>query len=47
MDLAGQLLFQHQNTIRYRISKIKSILDIESDFEFQMLAFFLVHIVKE
>lgn len=39
------VLFQHPNTIRYRISRLKMILGIENDFEFQMLSLLITHIL--
>ncbi|MCI9597003.1 MAG: PucR family transcriptional regulator [Firmicutes bacterium] len=33
MDLTAKALFQHKNTIRYRINKISTLLDIDNDME--------------
>lgn len=37
IDLTAAELFQHPNTIRYRINRIKETLHIEDEWEFQML----------
>lgn len=41
IDDTSKLLFQHPNTIRYRLNKIKELLNIENDFQFQMIAFLI------
>ncbi len=44
IDKTAQLLFQHANTIRYRINKIKTLTGIQTESEFQILALLLVRI---
>jgi len=34
VDQTAQKLFQHKNTIRYRLSKLKSVFDVDNDMEF-------------
>lgn len=38
IDKTAGALFQHPNTIRYRIGKLKSVMNVETDLEFQILA---------
>ena len=38
MDAAARNLYQHSNTIRYRINKIKELLSIEDDLTFKVIA---------
>ena len=38
MDAAARNLYQHSNTIRYRISKIKELLSIEDDLTFKVIS---------
>ncbi|MGN0374243.1 MAG: PucR family transcriptional regulator [Butyrivibrio sp.] len=47
IEETGRLLFQHPNTIRYRIGKLKSILNINNEFEFQLIAMLLVNTYKK
>lgn len=42
IDKTAAVLFQHPNTIRYRISKLKTIVGIENEFEFQVTATLIV-----
>lgn len=42
MYKAADLLFQHQNTIRYRLKKLQSSLEIKDETSFRILASFLV-----
>lgn len=41
IDKTANALFQHPNTIRYRIGKLKSVMNVESDLDFQVLAVLL------
>lgn len=43
IDRTAQELFQHPNTIRYRIAKVKSLFHTSSDAQFQMLALLFVN----
>lgn len=45
IDKTAQMLYQHPNTIRYRINKIKSMIGIPNDIEFQMIALLMVKIL--
>lgn len=45
IDHTSQMLFQHPNTIRYRINKIKSMIGIEDDFEFHMISLLMIKIL--
>lgn len=49
VDTAAQHMYQHKNTIRYRISKLKSILAAENDMEFygKMYFFSRIHFSKK
>lgn len=38
IDKTAVALFQHPNTIRYRINKLKELMSVNSDLEFQVLA---------
>lgn len=38
MDAAAKNLYQHSNTIRYRINKIKELLCIEDDLTFKFIS---------
>lgn len=42
IDRTAELLFQHPNTIRYRIGKLKGLLNTPEDAGFQMLALLIV-----
>lgn len=44
IDAAALSLYQHPNTIRYRIAKLKELLSIHNDWEFEMLCMLLCHI---
>ncbi|ADU27761.1 PucR family transcriptional regulator [Ethanoligenens harbinense] len=37
-------LFQHPNTVRYRLQKIKTILDSPDDYEFQVILYLLIRL---
>lgn len=41
IDVTASALFQHPNTIRYRIGKLKELLDVDYDLEFQILCVLL------
>ncbi len=45
IDQTGKAMFQHPNTIRYRIARIKAILGMENDLEFQMAALLITRIL--
>ena len=38
MDAAARNLYQHSNTIRYRINKIKELSSIEDDLTFKFIS---------
>lgn len=41
IEKTAETLFQHPNTIRYRLNKLKEILDFTDDFQFQLAALLL------
>lgn len=49
VDMTAQKLFQHKNTIRYRLNKLKSIFATDSDMEFygKLYIFSRIHFSKE
>lgn len=42
IDKTASELFQHPNTIRYRINRMKELLNTDTEWEFQMLCALLV-----
>lgn len=40
----AKILFQHPNTIRYRLNKIKSIISCENDIEFQIIVVLMINL---
>ena len=42
IDATADLLYQHPNTIRYRLANIKKAMGIKDDFTFQMMALLMV-----
>lgn len=49
IDLTSRKLFQHKNTIRYRINKIKALLELENhnDAEFQLYLFTRLYLINQ
>ncbi len=49
VDMAAQKLFQHKNTIRYRLNKLKTVFDADNDIEFygKLYLFSRIHFSKE
>lgn len=49
VDMASQKLFQHKNTIRYRLNKLKSIFATDNDMEFygKLYLFSRIHFSKQ
>ncbi|RDU25055.1 PucR family transcriptional regulator [Anaerosacchariphilus polymeriproducens] len=47
IDTTAKILFQHPNTIRYRIQKIKSILGCKNDFEFEVVSTFMIKAIHD
>lgn len=47
IDTTAKKLFQHPNTIRYRIQKIKSILGCKNDFEFEVVSTFMIKVIHD
>ena len=40
VDMTAQKMYQHKNTIRYRLNKLKTVFDAENDMEFYGKLFF-------
>jgi len=49
IDLVSKTLFQHRNTIRYRINKIKTLLEVEHliDADFQLYLFIRLYLINQ
>ncbi len=45
IEKTGEMLFQHPNTVRYRISKMKSLFGVEDDFSFQIIAMLMTELI--
>lgn len=44
INAAAEALFQHPNTVRYRLDKIKELLSVDNSFSFSILATYLVEL---
>lgn len=44
IDMAAQKMYQHKNTIRYRLNKLKAVFDAENDMEFYGKLYFFSRI---
>lgn len=49
IELTSKTLFQHRNTIRYRLNKIKTLLDLENlkDADFQLYLFIRLYLINQ